>query len=92
MFTYADRGGEEARFLIQPSGPLRSGAFCFDGAIASYGAEEDVDGSWIAYGAAFETSSDTELQYQPASDDYAEGLDESELGTHEFDCGGVILR
>lgn len=92
MFTYADRNGEEARFIIQPDGPVRAGAFCSPGAIDVYGAEEDVDGTWIAYGAGYEAASDTDLQYIGASDGYAEGLDVSELGTYEFDCQGVVLR
>ena len=54
-------------------------------------AEQTSDGTWMASGAAYEIATPGTLQYLGASDDFSEGIDESELGSFEFDCFDLAL-
>jgi hypothetical protein len=92
LFSYTYTGAsEDFTMLIRPASPIRSGAFCFAGGIALYSAEQRSDGKWDASSAAFEIATPWTMQYLGGSDDYSEGLDESELRTFEFDCFGLSL-
>ncbi len=89
-YTYADTS-DEFTMLIRPASPYRSGGICFDGGIALLTAEQRSDGTWDASSAAFEIAGPGALHYMGGTDDYAEGLDESELSPFEFDCFGLSL-
>ena len=77
--------------LIRPTSPFRSGDICFEGGIGLVSAEQTGDGTWIASLAAYETATPGTLQYLGASDDFSEGVDESELGSFEFDSFDLAL-
>ena len=89
-YTSADTS-EDFTTLIRPASPFRSGAVCFDGGIGVYTAEQRSDGKWDASSSAFEIATPATLQYLGGSDDYSEGLEESELPVFEFDCFGLSL-
>jgi len=89
-FRYAETS-EDFTMLIRATSPFRSGAFCFDGGIGLVTAEQRSDGMWDASSAAFEADTFSTVRYLGASDDYSEGLDESELSPFEFDCFGLEL-
>ena len=89
-YTYAD-SGDDFTMLIRPTSPFRSGAICFEGGIGLVSAEQTNDGTWMASGAAYEIATPGTLQYLGASDDFSEGIDESELGSFEFDCFDLAL-
>ena len=92
LFAYTYTGtSDEFTMLIRPASPFRSGAFCFDGGIGLYSAEQSDDGSWVASSAAYEIATPWTVQYLGASDDFSEGLDESELTPFEFDCFDLSL-
>ncbi len=92
LFSYTYTGtSDDFTMLIRPASPFRSGAFCFDGGIGLFTAEQRSDGLWDASSSAFEIATPGTLQYLGASDDYSEGLDESELTAFEFDCFGLSL-
>ena len=92
LFPYAYTGtSDEFTMLIRPASPFRSGAFCFAGGIGLYSAEQRVDGLWDASSAAYEVATPGTVQYMGASDDFSEGLDESELTPFEFDCFDLSL-
>ncbi len=92
LFSYTYTGtSDDFTMLIRPASPFRSGAFCFDGGIGLYTAEQRGDGLWDASSSAFEIATPWTLQYRGSSDDYSEGLDESELREFEFDCFGLSL-
>ena len=65
---------------------MRSGVVCFDGSIGLVSAEQAGDGTSIASGAAYELASTETLDDLGASDDFSEGIDESERAPIEFDC------
>jgi hypothetical protein len=89
-YTYSD-SVDEFTMLIRPASPFRSGAFCFDGGIGLFSAEQRPDGLWDASSAAYEIATPGTVQYLGASDDFSEGLDESDLTPFEFDCFGLSL-
>jgi len=89
-YTYAD-SDDDFTMLIRPGSPFRSGAVCFDGGIGLVTAEQASDGTWMASGAAYEIATPGTLQYLGASDDFNEGIDESELAPFEFDCFDLTL-
>lgn len=92
LFSYTFAGtSDDFTMLIRPSSPVRSGAICFTGGIGLLGAEQQPDGKWTASSAAYEIATPWTLQYLGGSDDYSEGLDESELTAFEFDCFGLSL-
>jgi hypothetical protein len=92
LFSYTLTGtSDDFTMLIRPASGFRSGAFCFDGGIGLYTAEQRSDGRWDASSSAFEIASPWTLQYLGGSDDYSEGLAESELRVFEFDCFGLSL-
>ena len=92
LFSYTHSSTtEDFTMLIRPESPVRSGAWCFDGGIGLYYADQRSDGLWDASSAAYEIATPWSLQYIGASDDFAEGLDESELGTFGFDCFDLSL-
>jgi hypothetical protein len=92
LFSYTFTGtSDDFTLLIRPGSPFRSGAACFTGGIGIYSAEQQDDGTWAASSAAYEIATPWTVQYMGGSDDYAEGLDESELTTFEFDCFGLSL-
>lgn len=92
LFSYTFTGtSDDFTLLIRPESPFRSGAACFDGGIGIYSAEQQGDGTWAASGAAYEIATPWTVQYMGGSDDYSEGLDESDLTTFEFNCFGLSL-
>ncbi len=92
LFSYTYTGtSDDFTMLIRPASPFRSGASCFAGGIGLFSAEQRSDGKWDASSAAYEIATPWTLQYLGGSDDYSEGLDESELRTFEFDCFGLTL-
>lgn len=82
---------DDLTMLIRPTSPFRSGAVCFDGGIGLLSAEQAVDGTWIASGAAYELATPGTLHYLGASDDFSQGIDESKLAPFEFDCFDLTL-
>ncbi len=92
LFAYTYTGtSDEFTMLIRPASPFRSGAFCFDGGIGLFSAEQRDDGLWDASSAAYEIATPWTVQYLGASDDFSEGLEESELTPFEFDCFDLSL-
>jgi hypothetical protein len=92
LFAYTYTGtSDEFTMLIRPASPFRSGAFCFDGGIGLFSAEQRDDGFWDASSAAYEIATPGTVQYLGASDDFSEGLEESELTPFEFDCFDLSL-
>ena len=92
LFSYTYTGtSDEFTMLIRPASPFRGGALCFDGGIDLFTAEQRSDGKWDASSAAYEIASPWTLQYMGGTDDYTEGLDESELRPFVFDCFGLSL-
>lgn len=92
LFAYTYTGtSDEFTMLIRPASPFRSGAFCFDGGIGLFSAEQRDDGLWDASSAAYEIATPGTVQYLGASDDFSEGLEESELTPFEFDCFDLSL-
>ncbi len=92
LFSYTYSGtSDDFTMLIRPASPFRSGATCFTGGIGLHSAEQRSDGKWDASSAAYEIASPWTLQYMGASDDYSEGLNESELSAFEFDCFDLSL-
>jgi hypothetical protein len=89
-YTYLDTS-DDFTMLIRPASSFRSGAFCFDGGIGLITAEQRSDGLWDASSAAYENVTPGTVQYLGASDDYSEGLNESDLSPFEFDCFGLSL-
>jgi hypothetical protein len=92
LFVYTYTGtSDEFTMLIRPASPFRSGAFCFDGGIGLFSAEQRDDGLWDASSAAYEIATPGTVQYLGASDDFSEGLEESDLTPFEFDCFDLSL-
>lgn len=92
LFSYTYTGtSDDFTMLIRPASRVRSGAACFDGGIGLLTAEQRSDGKWDASSSAFEIATPGTLQYLGGSDDYSEGINESELGAFEFDCFGLSL-
>lgn len=92
LFSYTHAGtSDDFTMLVRPASPMRSGASCFAGGIGLFSAEQRSDGKWDASSSAFEIATPWTLQYLGGSDDYSEGLDESELSPFVFDCFGLSL-
>jgi hypothetical protein len=90
LFTYRYTDtADDFTMLIRPGSSFRSGAFCFEGGIGLINAEQRADGLWDASSAAYEIDTPWTVRYLGASDDYSEGLDESELSPFVFDCFGL---
>ena len=89
-YTYTSTS-DDFTMLIRPESRFRSGALCFDGGIDLFSAEQRADGAWDASSSAWGIASPWTLQYLGGTDDYAEGLGESELRPFVFDCFGLSL-
>ena len=92
LFSYTYSGSsDDFTMLIRPLSPVRSGALCFAGGIDLFSAEQRPDGTWDASSAAYEVAGPWTMEYRGGTDDFAEGLEESELRPFEFDCFGLSL-
>ncbi|MGA1439901.1 MAG: hypothetical protein ACO4CU_08730 [Ilumatobacteraceae bacterium] len=89
---YQGQGGGDFDLVVGASTNQGEGLICGPGLISTWGYQLEADGTYSAFGAAFEAVSDFVFGYVPASDDFLDGLTFEEVGGRAvFDCNGLTL-